>query len=244
VYYLRMSEQSISPQRIFRAGVSMLRKEGQYKDPQAYDFVVDKFLGRSKLAADMADCLQKYVPCGLGETKVLDEASGTGAISLNLASRGYKTFASDISQEMIVQLQSKATEKGVSIESALANSNTTLPYKDRSFSAVVTASANRYITDLDTFLREVNRVLDVGGYFIWPILGADIIPWKRNAGLNQPTLSHNLAKEMEKHGFKVKTDMVGSLFRNTLNGVPAYAIPTYLIGQKLTSGGENISPKK
>jgi len=228
-----MNEQHISPQRIIKTGFEMLRKTGAYEDPQAYDFIVDKFLGRSKLAKDLTDCLQKHVPVNQSGIKILDEASGTGAISLELAKRGYETYAADISQDMISQLQVKAKGQNLSVKTALADSNKTLPYADGSFSAVVSASANRYITDLDTFLNEVNRVLDPGGYFIWPILGADIIPWKRNAGLNQPTFSRNLAKEMKKHGFKVKTDMVGSLFRNTLHGVPPYAIPTYLIAQKI-----------
>lgn len=233
MYNLCMNEQNISPQRTIKTGFELLRKTGKYEDPQAYDFVVDKFLGRSKLARDMADCLQKHVPVKKSGIKILDEASGTGAISLELARRGYNTYATDISQDMMSQLQTKAKDQNLSIETALADSNKTLPYTDNSFSAVVSASANRYITDLDTFLNEVNRVLETGGYFIWPILGADIIPWKRNAGLNQPTLSFSLAKEMEKHGFKVKTDVIGSFMRNTLKGVPAYAIPTYLIAQKI-----------
>jgi len=224
-------EHAISTKRIIKTGFEMLRKTGEYKDPEAYDYIVDKFLGRSKLAEDLINCLQKRLPVQQ-EIKVLDEAAGTGALSLELAKRGYKTYATDISQDMMGKLQAKAKERGVNISPVLANSNNKLPFEDSSFAAIVTASANRYITDLDTFLRETHRVLNKGGYFVWPILGADIIPWKRNSGLDQPTLSFSLAKQMEKHGFTVQTDMIGSLFRNTLKGVPAYAIPTYLIGQK------------
>lgn len=225
-------EQPIPPKRIIKTGFEMLRKEGKYEDPEAYDYIIDKFLGRNKLAKDLINCLQKHLPITQNEIKVLDEASGTGALSLELAKRGYKTYTTDISQDMMSKLQTKAKEQGVNITSLLANSNNKLPFENGSFSAVVTASANRYITDLDTFLSETYRVLNKDGYFVWPILGTDIIPWKINSGLKQPTSSFALAKQMEKHGFTVQTDSIGSLFRNTLKGVPVYAIPTYSIGQK------------
>lgn len=226
-----MSEQKVSLQRQINVGLNLIKKEGVYDDTQAYDYVVDKYLGRTKLAIDIVDQLAKNIQNN-PNARVLDEASGTGAISLELARRGYQTVSTDISSEMLNKLKSKSEAEGLDIITSIANSNQNLPFADNSFSAVLTASANRYITDIDVFLGEVNRVLTPDGIFIWPVLGADIIPWKINAGVTQPTLSHNLAKEMENHGFKVKKDMIGSMFRNSLNGVPAYAIPTYLIGQK------------
>lgn len=226
-----MSEQNISLQRQINVGLNLIKKDGVYDDTQAYDYVVDKYLGRTKLAIDIVDQLEKNIQNN-PNARILDEASGTGAISLELARRGFKTVSTDISDEMLNKLKSKSDEEGLKIITAIANSNQNLPFADNSFSAVLTASANRYITDMDVFLDEVNRVLTPGGIFIWPILGADIIPWKINSGVEQPTLSHNLAKKMEDHGFNVKSDTIGSMFRNSLKGVPIYAIPTYLVGQK------------
>ena len=219
----------ISPQRIIRTTIDLLRKTGKYKDPEAYDYVVDKFLGRSKLVVDLVSYLEKHIS---KKAKVLDLAAGTGALSLELAKKGYQTYTTDISQDMMEKLQTKAKKQELKIISSVANLNDKLPFKNNNFSAIITSSANRYITNMDTFLSEVYRVLEKGGYFIWPILGSDVISWKINSGLKQPTLSLTLAKEMKRHGFMVKTDAVKSIFRNTLKGVPPYAIPTYLIGKK------------
>lgn len=224
--------QRIYIRRIINTLIEMMRRKGEYTDPVAYDYIVNRFLGREKLAGDLVDCLQKYLPEAKSGIKVLDEASGTGAVSLRLAEEGYDTYATDISPKMLSELETKAKTRGLHVTARLADLNETLPYPDNSFSAVVTASANRYITALDTFLGEVHRVLSPEGYFIWPIFGGEAVTWKASAGFSQPTQAFTLAREMERHGFKVETDAISSFFRNTLRGIPPFVIPTYLIGQK------------
>lgn len=233
-----MSEGESQPsiRRLAKAGLNMLRTSGHdaYQDPEAYDHFVNKYLGRDKLVKDLADQIQKLVAIEKGTApKILDEAAGTGALTLELAKRGYDISATDISSDMLTRLQEKTVVNGVTIATALADLNGELPYPDNNFDVVTTASSNRYITDLNVFLDEAHRVLRENGFLVWTVLPADIIPWKRHAGFKQPTFSFSLAKEMEKHGFKnVKKNTIGPLIRNIGRRVPAHAIPTYLIGQK------------
>jgi ubiquinone/menaquinone biosynthesis C-methylase UbiE len=227
-----MDKKIISLPRVIKVIVDLLRKKGKYNDPEAYDWVVDKYLGRSKLAQDLGKLLEKLI---VKKGVILDLAAGTGVLSLELAKRGYHVYAADISYNMINKLQTEAKRQSLKIFSLQLDLNTKLPFENNSFSAVVTSSANRYIRDVDHFLSEIYRILQKNGYFIWPILITDIIPWKINYGLKQPTLSFSLVNKMKKHGFIVEKDTVKSILRNTLNSVPVYAIPTYLIGKKSCS---------
>ena len=232
-----MKEKKPSVKRLVQMGLKFFYKSGKgsYKDPEAYDYIVEKLLGRKKIAQDLVDTIQKLVPLVDKQKppKILDLATGTGVISLELAKRGYNTHATDISKDMIALLLKKALNSSKLISLNEVDLNDKLPYLNNHFSVITTAHANRYITNMDNFLNEVYRVLQVDGYFVWVLVASEIIPWKRNLGILQPTTCYSLKKHMISHGFKNIQQRVLKVFiRQTLKGVPFYTIPAYLIGQK------------
>ena len=101
-----------SLRQILRMGRQLFYKSGKnaYDDPKTYDFIVEKFLGRKKIAKDIVNIIQKHVPKDKNAV-ILDEAAGTGVVSLELARRGYKVTATDISLEMLTELKVKASNQ-------------------------------------------------------------------------------------------------------------------------------------
>lgn len=233
-----------SVREMAQVGWNMVRSTGDnaYNKPEVYDWIVETIFKRSKLAADVVRTTQRYLPCGVDphSIKVLDEATGTGTVALAFAQQGYDVTAIDIMPTALMRLQSKAQERNLAIATSQADFNKSLQYPDKSFHVITSVAANRYITEQNTFLNEVHRMLKDGGVFVWPIFSFDIPLWKRRVGIQQPTFSFSLAKELRKHGFRdVRVEMIGSIVRNMVHGIPLYAIPIYLIA-KINS---NIVPR-
>ena len=99
--------------------------------------------------------------------RVLDLAGGTGDIALLLRDRVGATGSivlGDINGEMLKVGRDRMTDRGVvsGIEFVECNAEK-LPFPDASFDLVTIAFGLRNVTDKDAALREMQRVLKVGG---------------------------------------------------------------------------------
>jgi demethylmenaquinone methyltransferase/2-methoxy-6-polyprenyl-1,4-benzoquinol methylase len=99
--------------------------------------------------------------------RVLDVATGTGDLALELARRvgaGGEVIGSDFSEEMLVHARAKLASGGprapITFEWANAMA---LPYADGEFAAATVGFGARNFSDLDLGLREMARVVRPGG---------------------------------------------------------------------------------
>ena len=113
--------------------------------------------GWRRRAADLASV-------GPGD-RVLDVATGTGDLALELAARvapGGSVVASDFSEEMLTRARAKAPAAAVPITVEWANAME-LPYADGEFATATVGFGARNFSDLDRGLAEMARVVRHGG---------------------------------------------------------------------------------
>src|SRR3954447_11133181 len=91
-------------------------------------------------------------------SRVLDVATGTGDLAVELASRGCEVVGTDFSDEMLDRARAKAP--GIRFEHANALE---LPYGDGEFDAATVGFGARNFSDLDRGLAEMARVVRPGG---------------------------------------------------------------------------------
>ncbi len=97
--------------------------------------------------------------------RVLDVATGTGDLALELAARvapGGEVIAADFSQEMLARARAKGAGAPVPLTFECANAMR-LPYVDGEFAAATVGFGARNFSDLDQGLREMTRVVRPGG---------------------------------------------------------------------------------
>jgi demethylmenaquinone methyltransferase / 2-methoxy-6-polyprenyl-1,4-benzoquinol methylase len=97
--------------------------------------------------------------------RVLDVATGTGDLALELARRvapGGEVIASDFSEEMLARARGKAAAAPVPVTFEWANAMR-LPYGDGEFAAATVGFGARNFSDLDRGLGEMARVVHPGG---------------------------------------------------------------------------------
>ncbi|GHA27355.1 demethylmenaquinone methyltransferase [Salinimicrobium marinum] len=100
--------------------------------------------------------------------KVLDIATGTGDLAINLAKTGAsKIVGLDLSEGMLAVGRKKIAEKELSekIEMIQGDSEN-LPFEDSSFDAITVAFGVRNFENLKKGLEEILRVLKPGGVFV------------------------------------------------------------------------------
>ena len=97
--------------------------------------------------------------------RVLDVATGTGDLALELAGRvgpGGRVIGSDFSEEMLTRARAKASSGAGPIVFEWANAMA-LPYADGEFAAATVGFGARNFSDLDLGLCEMARVVRPGG---------------------------------------------------------------------------------
>ncbi len=96
--------------------------------------------------------------------KVLDLGCGPGIYAKILNSRGAKVYGLDISKNMIKIAKSHAENANFVVGTAYK-----LPYDSNSFDLVLSTFVVGHLEKLDTAFKEINRVLKLGGTFIFSI---------------------------------------------------------------------------
>lgn len=204
-----------------------------YKDPVKYDFVVKTLYGRQKVADDVTSLFLQEVPISPKRTPViLEQACGSGILTLTLARQGYRVVSTDLEVNALQVLERKNPDR-LAVSPISSDMNYSFPIASESFDAAVVLSANRYIQNKTLFAREVCRVLKPNGVLIWPagIFGLFL----RNFGAKlEPFLStKEIARTVQTVGLEVTNiDIFSSIRRNLSRGVPPYSIPTYVIAKK------------
>jgi len=125
-----------------------------------YDFEIHKFNSSAYLEMYrlMSEVLTK-------EMKVLEIATGTGLIAINIADFVQSVEATDFSPKMIEAAMKKNVPDNVrfSVEDASA-----LPFATQTFDAVIISNALHIMPDPELVLRNIKRVLKPGGILIAP----------------------------------------------------------------------------
>jgi demethylmenaquinone methyltransferase / 2-methoxy-6-polyprenyl-1,4-benzoquinol methylase len=100
-----------------------------------------------------------------GEVVVLDVASGTAGVALQLASRtGARVVGVDLTEQMLRQGQANVTRAGQGRRIGLvAGRAEQLPFPDASFDALTFTYLLRYVDDPQATLTELARVVKPGG---------------------------------------------------------------------------------
>jgi len=102
--------------------------------------------------------------------KLLDVAGGTGDVSFRTVrsgGTGTRATVADINAEMLGVGRKRARERGLDHVVTFVDANAeSLPFPDRSFDAVSIAFGIRNVPRIDVALREMHRVLRIGGRFL------------------------------------------------------------------------------
>ncbi len=101
------------------------------------------------------------------EMKVLELACGTGQLSFLLSEQAALWEATDFSENMIAEAVKKQGN-GVSLLHFAVQDATALPYTAGSFDAVVIANALHIMPQPERAMREIERVLKIGGLLFAP----------------------------------------------------------------------------
>jgi demethylmenaquinone methyltransferase/2-methoxy-6-polyprenyl-1,4-benzoquinol methylase len=108
--------------------------------------------------------LVSHVGAGL-DSVVLDVATGTGAVAIELARRtGCRVVGIDQSEEMLVEAEQRVRAAGLSSRIELRTGRAErLPFDDGSFDALTVTYLLRYVDDPVSTLAELARVVTPGG---------------------------------------------------------------------------------
>jgi ubiquinone/menaquinone biosynthesis C-methylase UbiE len=112
--------------------------------------------------------IDPYVFDLIGDPKgkvIYDVGCGNGYISRNLAKRGAKVYASDISSTLIKIAKEKS--KGLDIIYSVHDAINVDEYKSGMFDIVVMNMVIHYIADIDKLFSNINKVLKRGGIFVF-----------------------------------------------------------------------------
>ncbi|MFM2594845.1 malonyl-ACP O-methyltransferase BioC [Vibrio harveyi] len=109
---------------------------------------------------DVGHRLLNKLPTNFTGKRVLDLGCGTGYFSQLLQQRGAEVVCGDISQAMLDKAKQRCGSEYMHYQLADAEN---LPFDDESFDYVFSSLALQWCTDLSYPLREIRRVLKVGG---------------------------------------------------------------------------------
>lgn len=184
----------------------------KYSDPEKYHHYV-LHNGRQKLSNLVTAKISELVPQKL---LVLDLAAGTGILSNTLAEAGFSVLATDHNPDMFRKITLHAH-----IQTQFLDYNHTFKLPDDKFAAATILWGNRYIRNPEFFLRQVYRVLQPGGVFVWPIFTLELPLW---IGLSRPRplpTFKNLTYISSRIGFEI--------MRNPSRKFLSFSSPNFLV---------------
>lgn len=124
--------------------------------------VYDLFLSKDRKAYDS---VYKKIRAAVNGKEVLELATGTGLIAINVAPSAKSMVATDYAQKMIQKAKKKPRPGNLSFELADA---TNLSYKEQSFDVVIISNALHIMPEPEKALAEIRRVLKDDGLLIAP----------------------------------------------------------------------------
>lgn len=130
-----------------------------------FDRQSDRY-GKSHILADTADvdeALSGLLPTPGG--RALDVATGGGHTALQLARRGWKVTAGDLSPRMLENARALLGEAGFPLEAVLFPAEE-IPFADATFEIVTVRVAPHHFSSVRSFVLEAARVLRPGGHLL------------------------------------------------------------------------------
>lgn len=112
--------------------------------------------------------IDPYLYSIIGDPKgkiICDLGCGNGYISRNLARKGAKVYASDISSKLVAIAKKKSN--GLDISYSVHDATTFDTYKKDMFDVVVMNMVIHYIKDIDALFAGIGKVLKKGGIFVF-----------------------------------------------------------------------------
>jgi SAM-dependent methyltransferase len=106
-----------------------------------------------------------------GVKKVLDLGCGTGRHLVYLARTGFEVSGFDSSMTALELTEKWLKEEKLDAEICLSKMEEPFPYSDNSFDAVISIQVihHNLIKDILTTVREIERVLKIGGYLFFTV---------------------------------------------------------------------------
>jgi phosphatidylethanolamine/phosphatidyl-N-methylethanolamine N-methyltransferase len=100
--------------------------------------------------------------------RVLEVASGTGLVTLAIATSGARVIATDYAETMVAILEKRVRDAGLSNVTCERADLSALRFQSGAFDAVVAANVLHLVPDLDAALASLRRVLRPGGRLVVP----------------------------------------------------------------------------
>ncbi len=94
--------------------------------------------------------------------RVLDMATGTGSIALDLHQRGFEVVACDVTRAMLRRAQGRADRSDAHLDLVECSAEA-VPFRDSAFDAITFAYLLRYVHDVPGTLESLGRLLRPGG---------------------------------------------------------------------------------
>ena len=161
----------------------------------------------------------------LADARVLDMATGTGAVALKLAKRsGGQVIGADITRPMLIQAKARAARNGMLDRLELIEcSAEAVPFVDSAFDTVIFTYLLRYVSDVPSTLREMARVLRPGGIMLaldFAVPGPIVYPlWRLYTSLLLPLAGAVISPSWMKVGV-----FLGKSIRQFSNRWPEYRL--------------------
>ncbi|HOP56753.1 MAG TPA: class I SAM-dependent methyltransferase [Bacillota bacterium] len=173
-------------------------------DPQVYD--------------EYLRLLDKYTSLGT----LLDIGCGTGTLSLELAKRGYKVMATDLSEELLDIVDYRAKEENINLEIGVYDMLDPISLK---FDSVIASmDVINHLTDLEDVefgFTNIFKALNNNGVFLFDVLSSEYIDmldgfkdddkdmdfhWRSDKGEKEHSIVHTITMttgDGEKHEIKI-----------------------------------------
>jgi len=117
--------------------------------------------------------------------EVLEIGCGSGIDAIEFVRYGAKVVATDITSSAIALTRALAEEAGVSI-TVVQSPADRIPYKDNTFDCVYSCGALHHIPDIESVLKEIQRILKIGGKVMIVLYNKDSLLYRLGYSERRP----------------------------------------------------------